>query len=120
MKRSDDFTERRSHLAGLSETELEALFWARCGQIIGPMLDLARKNTTPSIERSVLLRMGFSSQEATKIVAQTIEKGMMGKGCGHLVYRLAREKGLSLREAGELLGRGEGYEELRALFGGTP
>lgn len=118
MKRQDDYKTRRAHLADLSETQLEQRFWALCEQIVDPLIDLAKTNTTPSIERSILLRMGFSSPEATEIVNKTIDKGMMGKGCGHLVYRLAKEKGLEIREAGLLLAKGEGFEELKAIFGG--
>ena len=34
------------------------------GQLVDPLLELAKENTSPAIERSVLLRMGFSSLEA--------------------------------------------------------
>ena len=118
MKRNDDYLVRRESLKDLTEAELEQRFWATCEKIVDPMLDLAKKNTTPSIERSVLLRMGFSSPEATQIVNQTIDHGMMGKGCGHLVYRLSKEKNLSIREAGLMLAEGEGFNDLKAWFGG--
>ena len=64
MERKDDFQERRKHLADLSETELEERFWKLAEELIDPVVELARKNTSPSIERSILLRMGFSSVEA--------------------------------------------------------
>lgn len=119
MKRKDNFEERRKGLAGLSEAELEERFWALTAQIVDPMMELARNSTSPSIERSVLLRMGFSSPEATEIVTRTMEHGMMGKGCGHLVYRLAKEKNLDIREAGLKLAQGEGFADLKACFGGA-
>lgn len=118
MKREDDYLLRRVHLKDLTEAQLEARFWEVCGQIVDPLLDLARDNTTPSIERSILMRMGFSSQEAAKIVTQTIDRGMIGKGCGHLVYRLAQIKGLEIRPAGLALAEGEGFDELKVSFKG--
>lgn len=118
MKRTDDYQIRREPLKDLTEAQLEERFWAACSRIVDPMLELARQNTTPSIERSVLLRMGFSSTEAAQIVTRTMEQGLMGKGCGHLVYRLAREEGLAIRQAGLKLAEGEGFDRLRTVFGG--
>lgn len=105
--RQDDFEIRRQHLAGLSEEELENRFWGLVEQIIDPMIGLAKKNTTPSIERSVLLRMGFSSIEAKAIVDGVLDKGLMGKGAGHVVYRVAKEHNLTVREAGLKLAEGD-------------
>lgn len=119
MKREDDYLVRRVHLSELTEEQLEARFWETCERIVDPMIQLARENTSPSIERSVLMRMGFSSQEAAGIVTRTIEKGLMGKGCGHLVYRLAQTRRLPIRTAGLLLAQGEGFDELKQSFGGT-
>ncbi len=64
MKRTDNFEERRGHLKNLTDDELKGRFWELAEEIVEPLVDLAKKNTTPSIERSVLLRMGFSSIEA--------------------------------------------------------
>ena len=50
MKRADDFKERRAHLADLSEAELEDRFWSLAEELIEPIIDLAYKNTSPSIE----------------------------------------------------------------------
>jgi len=36
--------------------------------VVDPLLEYGRTHTTPSIERSVLLRMGFSSLEAKPLV----------------------------------------------------
>ena len=60
MKRKDDFAERRKHIADLSDQELYDRFWDLTTQVVTPMLELGKKNTTPSVERSVLLRMGIS------------------------------------------------------------
>ncbi len=47
----------------------------RCGKtIVAPLIEEARTHTTPSIERSVLLRMGFSSIEAKALVARMHER----------------------------------------------
>ena len=55
MKRADDFEQRRQHIANLSDEELYNKFWDLTAQVVDPLLELGRKNTTPSIERSVLL-----------------------------------------------------------------
>ena len=77
-----------------------------------PIIEEARTHTSPSIERSVLLRMGFSSIETKPIVNKMLEKGLLGNGAGRLVLRLAQKKGLSVREAGLGLMRDEYWEEL--------
>ncbi|MDF3001234.1 MAG: ornithine aminomutase, partial [Bacillota bacterium] len=56
MKRADDFQERRKHIAGLTDEELYQRFWQMTEQVVNPLLELGKKNTTPSVERSVLLR----------------------------------------------------------------
>ena len=68
MKRADDFEERRKHIANLSDEELYNRFWELTAQVVDPLLELGYKNTTPSVERSVLLRMGISSLDTQKIV----------------------------------------------------
>lgn len=115
-KRLDDFQDRRAHLANLSDEELKLRFWRLANEIVQPMLDLGRKNTSPSIERSVLLRMGFSSLEAKEIVNGVIDKGLMGKGAGHVVYKFAKKKNISVREAGVMLVNGQGWDEVETLF----
>lgn len=116
MTRTDDFQERRKHLAKLSDEELKSKFWELASQIIDPIVDLGRKNTTPSVERSVLLRMGFSSLEAKSIVDGVMDRGLMSKGAGHVVYKLSKEKGISVREAGVALVEGKYWDEVNGLF----
>ena len=77
VERKDDFQERRKHLANLTEAELEQRFWKLAEEVVDPLVDLAYKNTSPSIERSVLLRMGFSSIEAKPIVNGADRKSVM-------------------------------------------
>ena len=81
-----------------------------------PLLELGRRNTTPSIERSVLLRMGFSSIEARAIVEGVIDRGLMGKGAGHVVYKLAKSKGMDTRDAGLALAEGRHWNDVLELF----
>ncbi|RKD34631.1 ornithine aminomutase subunit alpha [Thermohalobacter berrensis] len=118
MKRADDFEKRRQHLKDLTEEELEQRFWELAEKIVNPMIQLAYKHTSPSIERSVLLRMGFSSLEAKAIVEGAVDRNLLGKGAGHLVYRLAKEKNMEIREAGLKLADGEMWDEVVRIFRG--
>lgn len=118
MARADDFQERRKHLANLTEEELEARFWELAGQLVDPIMELAEKNTSPSIERSILLRMGFSSTEAKTIVDGVIDRGLMGKGAGNIVYRLAKEEDMEIREAGLKLVNGQLWDQVINIFKG--
>lgn len=116
MKRQDDFAERRKHIAGLSDQELYDRFWELTTQVVSPMLELGTKNTTPSIERSVLLRMGISSMDTKPIVEGCMDRGLMGKGAGNVVYKLSQAKGISIKEAGGMLAKGDAWDEAVAQF----
>jgi D-ornithine 4,5-aminomutase subunit alpha len=116
MKRADDFEERRIHLANLTDEELYERFWKLTEKVVDPLLELGRKNTTPSIERSVLLRMGISSLDAKPIVEGCIDRGLIGKGAGHVVFKLAKAKNISIQEAGKMLAEGKCWDEVVALF----
>ena len=116
MKRQDDYEQRRTHLKDLSDEQLYDRFWELAGELVAPMLEMGYKNTTPSVERSILLRMGFSSIEVKPIVEGVMKKGLMGKGCGNVVWRLAEKKGVSVREAGLLLAEGKEWETVEGLF----
>jgi len=118
LKREDDYTTRRGHLANLSDEELKARFWELAEKLVDPMLDLAKTHTTPSIERSVLLRMGFSSLEAKPLVEGAMDRGLMGKGVGHLVYRISKEKNMSIRQAGLEMIEGKHWDTLLEIFKG--
>jgi D-ornithine 4,5-aminomutase subunit alpha len=130
----DDYPERRGHLADLTDDELIGRFWEMAERVVDPLIDLARTHTSPSIERSVLLRMGFSSIEAKAIVDQCAARGLLGHGAGHAVLAAARvaaerwaESGGAVAaeapqladtylDAGRALARGEGWEEVEAWF----
>jgi D-ornithine 4,5-aminomutase subunit alpha len=112
LVRHDDFETRRAHLARLSDEALQAYFWKLAEQIVQPLVEAARTHTSPSLERSVLLRMGFSSLEAKPIVDTMVQKGLLGHGAGHLILKLALRKDMSVRQAGLGLLAGEYWEEL--------
>lgn len=116
MERKDDYNKRREHLKDLSEKQLEDRFWELCGKLMDPIVDLAKKQTSPSIERSVLLRMGFSSIESKTIVEGAIENNLLEHGAGHLIYKLSQSKKLSIREAGLKLINSELWDETASLF----
>lgn len=118
VERKDDYLERRKHLANLNDEQLHARFWELVEKIVDPLLDLASTHTSPSVERSVLLRMGFSSMEAKAIVEKVLDYGLLGKGAGHIVYRYAKETGLPIRDAGLRLSEGEGWDVVEKLFAG--
>lgn len=115
-ERVDDFSVRREHLKKMSDKELKQYFHKLADQIVDPLCDLAYENTSKSIERSVLLRMGFSSIEAKVIVDNLDEQDLLGRGAGHSVYLLAKEHKISLREAGQLLQTGEGMKYIKGYF----
>jgi D-ornithine 4,5-aminomutase subunit alpha len=111
--RPDDFGSRREALRGLSDEELHSRFWNLVERIVTPLVEEARSCTSPSIERSVLLRMGFSSQEAKRLVARMGDQGLLTHGAGKLVLELARRRGVTVRDAGLALLDGRHWEELR-------
>ncbi|MGX6977762.1 ornithine aminomutase subunit alpha [Vagococcus elongatus] len=112
------FEDERKHLANLTDEELKTRFWELAEEIVEPLLDMGRKYTSPSIERSVLLRMGFSSVEAAKIVETVLAHNLIGKGAGHIVYRIAKENNLEIREAGLKLYNGELWDQVNNIFKG--
>ncbi len=116
MKRADDFESRRQNLAGLTDEELKARFWDLAEKIVDPLLELGRTHTTPAVERSVLLRMGFSSLEVKPIVEGVMAKGLMKKGAGNVVWRLSKKLGISVREAGLALSQGQHWDVVDTLF----
>jgi D-ornithine 4,5-aminomutase subunit alpha len=115
-ERIDDYSTRREHLKNMSDQELKAYFLELSDKIVDPLLDLAYKHTSKSIERSILLRMGFSSIEAKAIVEVINEKNLLRKGAGQCVYLTAQNKQISIHEAGLLLQDGEEFDYLMEHF----
>ena len=118
MKREDDFEVRRQHLKDLTDQELYDRFWELCEQLVDPLLDMGREYASPAVERSVLLRMGFSSLEVKAIVNGCMERDLLQHGAGNVVYKLSRAETLPLREAGEKLANGELWDKAASLFEG--
>lgn len=116
MKRADDYEQRRQHLANLTDEELEKRFWDLAEKVVDPLLELGKKNTTPAIERSILLRMGFSSIEIKPIIEGVMNKGLMRKGAGNVVWRLSKKLGVTVREAGLALADGKHWDLVDSLF----
>ncbi|MCG6937767.1 MAG: ornithine aminomutase subunit alpha [Gammaproteobacteria bacterium] len=112
VERADDFEKRREKLQAMSDEELHHHFWRLVEKIVEPLIEEARSHTTPSIERSILLRMGFSSIEARELVAKIQQHNLLGHGAGRLLLELAKAKQLSIHEAGSALLSGQYWEEL--------
>ena len=112
MTQDADFEARRAHLKRFSDAELHEYFWDLVAKIVDPLVEEARTHTSPSIERSVLLRMGFSSLESKALVERMSERGLLGHGAGHLVLKLSEAKGVSVREAGLRLIADRHWEDL--------
>lgn len=110
------FEERRKHLAPMSDEELYRYFWELAGKIVDPLVEAGKIYTTPAIERSVLLRMGFSSLEAQAIVNGIMERQLLPHGAGNLVWRLSEKLDLGVREAGLELIEGRHWDEAVKLF----
>jgi D-ornithine 4,5-aminomutase subunit alpha len=120
IKRVDDFDKRREHLKDLTDEQLEKRFWEMAEKVVDPLLELANNNTTPAIERSVLLRMGFSSLEAKEIIDNTIDRGLMGKGAGQIVWKIAEVQNRDYREIGREMAEGQHWDMAVEIFkGGT-
>ena len=114
--RNDDFQVRREHIQSLSDHELKEYFFSLTDKIVDPLLTLAHKHTTKAIERSVLLRMGFSSIQATRLVDLLNEHNLLRKGAGHCVYRVAKDKNMGILEAGEAILNRDGITHLLEVF----
>ncbi|MBU5591476.1 ornithine aminomutase subunit alpha [Clostridium sp. MSJ-4] len=110
MKREDDFEKRREHLKDLTNEELYERFWSLTEEIVKPMVDLAYTHTSPSIERSVVLRMGFSSLEAKEIIEYGTKWNLLGKGMGNVILTYAKLKGTGYIKAGKELAKGIGWD----------
>ncbi len=114
--RPDDYETRRAHLAGLDDAALHARFWELAGQVVAPLLELARTHTTPSIERSVLARLGVPSHEASAVVEGCLSRGLLAHGAGHVVVRAAAAAGITPREAASRLTEGKLWETVEGVF----
>ncbi|MBK6405851.1 MAG: ornithine aminomutase subunit alpha [Holophagales bacterium] len=97
------FEARREALAKLSDEELKARFWELTNRVVEPIVDLAKGHTSPSIERSVLLRMGIDSVSSQGVVKRILDAGLLGKGAGHVVLKVSRKTGTDVRAAAQAI-----------------
>ncbi len=114
QERITSFEKRREELSKLSDEELKERFWQLCNQVVEPIVDLARTHTSPSIERSVLLRMGIDSLTAHAAVDHILEAGLLGKGAGHVVLEVAQKRHCDVRTAATAIV--DNKEVLNGLF----
>ncbi len=118
MARADEYLAWRTHLADLSDEQLEARFWELVDQIVDPLIDLARTHTSPSIERSVLMRMGVDSPTCNAVVNEIDKRGLLGHGAGHVVLHCARQWDVDVRAAAAKLAAGKGWDAVEKKWGG--
>lgn len=114
--REDNYLARNHHLRDLTDEQLKEMFWDLADKTVSPLVDLSYTHTTPAIERSVLLRMGFSSLEAKDLVEKVLNHGLITKGAGHVVYRLSIIEKTDIRTAGLMLINDNGWDKVRSSF----
>ena len=85
MVREDTFDHAHQYLMGLTDEELQMRFWNLTQEIVDPLVELAHTHTSPSIERSVLMRMGIDTPTCVAIVSECEARGLLGHGAGHVV-----------------------------------
>jgi D-ornithine 4,5-aminomutase subunit alpha len=119
MVRPDTFNEARAHLADLSDAELEARFWTLATECVTPLVELARTNTSPSIERSVLMRMGIDSRTCMAVVSECERRGLLGHGAGHVVWLCMQAWDCTAPAAAARLAADDGWDIAEAKWGGA-
>jgi len=101
--RIERFEKRQLELKKMSDAELKERFWKLCNQVVEPIVDLAKTHTSPSIERSVLLRMGIDSVSTHAVVTRVLEAGLLGKGAGHVVLKVSEKTKTDIRGAAQAI-----------------
>ena len=119
MVRPDTFHEVRAHLADYSDEALEAYFWELAEKVVEPLVELARTHTSPSIERSVLMRMGVDSITTKAVVAECEKRGLLGHGAGHVVWVCMQAWDCDAPAAAHRLADGDGWDVAVAKWGGA-
>lgn len=119
MARDDTFHQVRRHLEGLTDEQLHQRFWGLTQQIVDPLVALAATHTSPSVERSVLMRMGIDSRTCMAVVAECETRGLLCHGAGHVVLVCMQEWDVEAPAAAARLAGGEGWEIVSAKWGGV-
>ena len=107
MVREDTFEHAHQYLAGLTDEELKMRFWSLTQEIVDPLVELARTHTSPSIERSVLMRMGIDTPTCVAIVSECEARGLLGHGAGHVVLVVMQALEVDAPEAARRLADGD-------------
>lgn len=115
-QRAKAYERRRAELAKLTDAQLKERFWQLCNRVVEPLVTMAQGHTSPSIERSVLLRMGIDSVTAAGVVAKIAEAGLLGKGAGHCLLKVAQRDRIDVRAAAKKIDADP--KTLAGLFGG--
>lgn len=108
------YEQRREELKQMTDEQLKTYFWELCDRLVDPLVDLARTNTSPSIERAVLLRMGIDSLSSQGVVERIYQAGLLGKGAGHVLLKLAEKRGTDIQGAAAAIL--EDKDSLHGLF----
>jgi D-ornithine 4,5-aminomutase subunit alpha len=109
------YEQRRKELKQMTDEQLKTYFWELCDRLVDPLVDLARTHTSPSIERAVLLRMGVDSLSSQGVVERIYQAGLLGKGAGHVLLKLAEKRGTDIKGAAAAIL--EDKDILPGLFG---
>ena len=107
MVREDTFEHAHQYLSGLTDEELKMRFWDLTQEIVDPLVELARTHTSPSIERSVLMRMGIDSLTCVAVVGECEKRGLLGHGAGHVVLVCMQALELDAPAVARLLADGD-------------
>jgi len=119
VAREDTFRQAREHLADLTDEQLEARFWELAQQVVDPLVELASTHTSPSIERSVLMRMGVDSLTCMAVVSECEKRDLLGHGAGNVVLYSSQEWGCSAPKAAKRLAGGAGWDNVETKWGGA-
>lgn len=113
-ERIEKFEKRRAELRKMSDEQLKQIFWKLCDKVVEPMVEASRTHTSPSIERSVLARMGIDSITARSVVDACVEHRVLGKGAGHCVLKVSQKFKIDIRAAAQRIVQEP--ELLKSLF----
>jgi D-ornithine 4,5-aminomutase subunit alpha len=119
VAREDTFRQAREHLAELTDAQLEARFWELAQQVVEPLVELASTHTSPSVERSVLMRMGVDSRTCMAVVSECEKRSLLGHGAGNVVLKCSQAWECTAPEAAARLAGGDGWDVVEAAWGGA-
>ncbi len=116
---NEKFQVEKEKLEKLTDEELNQVFWKKADEIVNPLIELAQTHTSPSIERSVLLRMGFNSLEAKVIVEGISERELLGKGAGNILLTMSKKAGMDYLTYGKEIIQGSHWDEIEKKYKGV-